>query len=557
MPTERPGTAEDSGFTLLEVLVAIVVIGTVMTAVAPFLVQSLALADQQRDKQVAIQVANDALERVRALAPASLPAGRSKDAIAKQWDKRPRGLDGNQRSVDSYLTAAQLSSATSLADTATDGLKAPLPTSPYVVTVNGKAYAQNWYIGVCYQAKAQTGPIGDCGAAVAPVPFYRVVVAVTWTHRSCPASACVYLATTLVSKGDDPVFDLKRPAPTVVDPPAQSGYVATAASLQVTSTGGRLPLTWTATGLPPGLTMSSSALISGTPTTAGTYTVVVRVTDRDARTDDTTFTWTVVQPPALTNPGTQTSRTGTAVSLTVAGTGGVTPFVWSATNLPAGLTINAATGLISGTPTTAQTLTTTVTLTDAGKPTARTATVSFSWRVLTPVKLDPIGTVTVSQGTTGSNFTPTARDGLPPYTWATTNMPAGVSMNPGTGAVTGTFTNGTRWITGITVTDSAGGVASITVVVNVTATVKVTAPNPSSPDQSTALNVTPTLTTATATGGTAPYTWTAAGLPTGLSLSTAGVISGKPTVKGTSVVTFTAKDAANRYAYLMFTWTVT
>lgn len=551
MPTERPRTAGDSGFTLLEVLVAIVVIGTVMTAVAPFLVRSLALADQQRDKQVAIQVANDALERVRALAPSSLPTGRSQDAVTKQWAKRPPG-------VDAYLTSTQLSSAKGLAVTATDGVKAPLPTSPYVVTVNGKAYAQNWYIGLCYQAKALSGqPIGDCGTTVTTVPFYRVVVAVTWTHRSCPASACVYLASTLVSMGDDPVFDLKRPAPTVVDPPAQSSYVATAASLQITSTGGRLPLTWTVTGLPPGLTMSSSALISGTPTTAGTYTVVVRVTDRDARTDDTTFTWTVVQPPALTNPGTQTNRTGTAVSLTLTPTGGFTPFVWSATNLPAGLTINAATGLISGTPTTAQTMATTVTLTDAGKPTARTATVSFSWRVLTPVTLDPIGTVSVSQGTTGSNFTPTARGGLLPYTWATTNMPAGVTMNPSTGAVSGTFTNGTRWITGITVTDSAGGVASITVIVNVTATVKVTAPNPSTPDQSTALNATPTLTTATASGGTAPYTWTAAGLPTGLSLSTAGVISGKPTVKGTYVVTFTAKDAANRYAYLMFTWTVT
>jgi prepilin-type N-terminal cleavage/methylation domain-containing protein len=103
MPTERVRTSGESGYTLLEVLVSIAVIGIVMTSVAPFLVRSLALADQQRGKQVAIQVANDALERVRALDPSSLAGGRSKDAVAKQWDARPSG-------VDAYLTSAQLSS---------------------------------------------------------------------------------------------------------------------------------------------------------------------------------------------------------------------------------------------------------------------------------------------------------------------------------------------------------------------------------------------------------------------------------------------------------------
>lgn len=548
MSTERVRRSADGGFTLLEVLVSIAVIGIVMTSVAPFLVRSLALADQQRDKQVAIQVANDALERVRALDPYSLAAGRSKDAVAKQWDNRPAG-------VDAYLTSTLLASSSDLASTSTVGIKAPLPTSPYPVTVNGKTYAQSWYLGLCWQAKALIGqPIGDCGPVVTQLPFYRVVVAVTWTHRSCPASACVYLASTLVSIGDDPVFDLKRPAPTVVDPPAQSGYVATAASLQITSTGGRLPLTWTATGLPPGLNMSSSALISGTPTAAGTYTVVVRVTDKDSRTDDTTFTWTVVQPPALTTPGDQTSRTGTAVSLTVPSTGGVSPLVWTATNLPTGLTINPATGVISGTPTVVQTLTTTVTITDTGKP-ARTASVSFAWRVLTPVTLDPIPTVTVNQNDNPANFKPTVRGGLAPYTWKSANAPAGVTINPSTGVVTGTFTNGTRWLTTITVTDSAGGVALLNVIVNVTATVRVTAPNPANPDQNTKVGAAVSL-ASVATGGAGGYTWTAAGLPPDLSMSPAGVITGTPKTSGAYVVTLTAKDGTGKLAYLMFTWKV-
>ncbi|MEU7032047.1 alkaline phosphatase family protein, partial [Streptomyces sp. NPDC046275] len=61
-----------------------------------------------------------------------------------------------------------------------------------------------------------------------------------------------------------------------------------------------------------------------------------------------------------------------------------------------------------------------------------------------------------------------------------------------------------------------------------------------------------------ASGGTTPYTWSAAGLPAGLSLdSTSGRIAGTPTAAGTSTVTVTAKDAAGATASATFTWTVT
>ncbi|GAA1703572.1 hypothetical protein GCM10009765_61040 [Fodinicola feengrottensis] len=59
-----------------------------------------------------------------------------------------------------------------------------------------------------------------------------------------------------------------------------------------------------------------------------------------------------------------------------------------------------------------------------------------------------------------------------------------------------------------------------------------------------------------ATGGTAPYTWTATGLPTGLSVSSSGAVSGTPSAAGTSNVTVTAKDATNATATASFTWAV-
>ena len=82
-------------------------------------------------------------------------------------------------------------------------------------------------------------------------------------------------------------------SPSVTNPGSQSGTVGTAASLQLSATGGTTPYTWSATGLPAGLSISSSGLISGTPTTAGSYSVTATVTDAAGKTGSATFSWTI------------------------------------------------------------------------------------------------------------------------------------------------------------------------------------------------------------------------------------------------------------------------
>ncbi|MFJ8582806.1 ExeM/NucH family extracellular endonuclease [Micromonospora sp. NPDC093277] len=85
-------------------------------------------------------------------------------------------------------------------------------------------------------------------------------------------------------------------------------------------------------------------------------------------------------------------------------------------------------------------------------------------------------------------------------------------------------------------------------------TTAVTVTNPG--DQNGTLNVAIAPLTLSVTGGTAPYTWAATGLPAGLAVSSAGVVSGTPTAAGTSSVTVTATDSAGASGSASFSFTV-
>jgi hypothetical protein len=180
--------------------------------------------------------------------------------------------------------------------------------------------------------------------------------------------------------------------PTLTQPVNQTSAENAAVSLQLVGNDrDGDALTYSATGLPPVVSVNAATgLISGTltATSAGTYTVIATVSD-GSLTSSRTFTWMVTnvnQPPTLTQPPNRTSARNATVSLQlVASDPDGDVLTYSATGLPASLTVNAATGLISGTlkSSSVGTYTVKATVSDG----ALSASQTFTWTVtnVTPV----------------------------------------------------------------------------------------------------------------------------------------------------------------------------
>ncbi|MGI5184730.1 putative Ig domain-containing protein [Dactylosporangium sp. CA-152071] len=188
--------------------------------------------------------------------------------------------------------------------------------------------------------------------------------------------------------------------------------VGTAYSGTPAVTGGTGPFTWavSAGSLPAGLSLNASTgEVSGTPTAAGPASFTLQVTDSAGTTASKAYTFTVGQaapptpPPSPANLAVTVAPppvgvVGAPYTAMMTATGGTGPYTWAVTGgtLPAGLTLNAATGKISGTATTAGTTTVTVRVTDTC---GRTGERELSFTVRHPA---PAGAVT----TTGSASLP-------------------------------------------------------------------------------------------------------------------------------------------------------
>ena len=322
--------------------------------------------------------------------------------------------------------------------------------------------------------------------------------------------------------------------------PLPSGQVGSNYSYPLTANGGRPSYTWSVVSgsLPAGLNLATNGLISGAPTTPGTANFVVQVTDSFGFSSSTPYALTIYSATtpviAITSP-LPNGTTNVAYNQTLTASGGTQPYAWSIASgaLPAGLSLvgQGATAQITGTPTSAgPALFVLQVLGNNGLSSTTFFIITINQGPMPPT----IVTTSLPNATVGIAYsqTLTASGGTMPYTWglASGSLPAGLNLSSG-GVISGTPT--AQGTSNFTVKVTGGNALSSTGSFSITTNLPQppTIVNTSLP--SSILNVAYSQ-TLTATGGTTPYSWSLASgnLPTGLGLSSSGVVSGTPTVQG-------------------------
>lgn len=319
--------------------------------------------------------------------------------------------------------------------------------------------------------------------------------------------------------------------------PLPNGALGTPYSFRFAANG-TAPITWTATGLPGWATLSSDGLLSGTPNAVAVSTIAVTATNIAGSAGPTNFSLTIpgVVPTITSTSPLPGGTTTVPYSFQFAATG-TTPITWGATGLPAWAALSS-TGLLTGTPNVVANTTIAVTATNA---TGNSGPHNFTLNVVAVLVAPTItSTSPLPNATFGSPYSfQFAANGTAPITWSATALPAWASLS-GSGLLSGTPNAvGTSTIS-VTATNSAGsaGPANFSLTVpGVSPTITSASPLPGG---------TATISYSfqfTASGSPIP-TWTATSVPAGLTFSAGGLLSGTPTVAGTTSINVTATNSA-------------
>jgi large repetitive protein len=379
-----------------------------------------------------------------------------------------------------------------------------------------------------------TGNAGTATITATSIKQNTVTASVTVTVSALPA-----ISTTQVQ---------------LVAAPATAGV---AYNFSFAATGGAGKLLWSATGLPAGLSISSTTgAISGTAAAKGSPSVTVTVTDSSTagpKSVSSTLTLTINNPapPAITTTQAQVTAapgtTGSIYGFTFHATGNGT-LTWSATGLPSdGLSLAAGTGIVSGTPTSKATFSLTVTVSDSfGQSSAPTAFALAVNNPAAPTITTTQAQVTAASGTVGTAYSLTFHDaGTGALTWSAIGLPAdGLSFNSSTGVVSGTPTSKQSVAFTLTVSDTFGQSTAAT-------PFALTVNNPAAPVISTTPAQVPSATVNVAYNftfqgkgfGTLAWSTTPA-LSDGLSInSSTGKLTGTPTTATTLAFGVSLTDA--------------
>jgi len=320
---------------------------------------------------------------------------------------------------------------------------------------------------------------------------------------------------------------------------------------------GAPPLTFAASGLPASLTLNAATgEVRGTPTGVGSYQALVTVTDANGQVATGQFPFSVTAPAPVplgfTGSFPPSGQVGVPYQFSISATGGTPPYTFGLApgsgGLPAGLTI-AGSGAISGTPAAMGTSKFTVQVTDS---VGGSAALACSVTILPAPLSITTGALNSSVAGVPINIGFAATGGYPGYAFSSDNgIPPGTAFSA-SGSLTGTPTTPGTYKFTVTVKDNNGGTASRAFSLVITAPpLSILTAGLANGQVGVAYSV-----QFYASNGQPPYTWAAAGGPSGIALSGGGSFSGTPTVDGAFTVAVTVADAGGNQAKQTYTLTI-
>jgi hypothetical protein len=251
--------------------------------------------------------------------------------------------------------------ATTVSVTPTAATMLPSQGQTFTATVTGATST-----GVTWSIAPETGTISSAGLYTSPS-----------TIASTSSVTVKATSTADQTKSGTALVTLIPPLQ-ITTASLPGGIAGTAYNASLAATGGVAPYTWSGgSGLPAGLSLSAAGAISGTPTTAGSYNVTVKVTDAAAYQATAVVALVIAAAGCqscgglgITTASVPAGIVGSAYSATLAASGGASPYTWSisAGQLPPGLSLASATGVISGAPSSAASYSFTAMVTDSASP---------------------------------------------------------------------------------------------------------------------------------------------------------------------------------------------
>ncbi len=285
-------------------------------------------------------------------------------------------------------------------------------------------------------------------------------------------------------------------------------------------------------GLPPGLTANTATgAISGTPTAVGVFPVAVSANNANGTGAVATVTITIsaaAGAPVITGPA--VANLAVNIPFTYSISASNSPTLFAAVGLPVGLSLNAATGVISGTPTAPGSAVVALTATNVS---GTSAIFSLTINVgAVPV----ISSASAASVAVGGALSLTLTASNSPVSFTVSGLPPGIVANTSTGALTGSPTTVGVYPVSVSATNSVGTGPGSTLTITVGDVPAITSP-------ATAAATVGAYFAYAATASNGATSFAVAGLPAGLSATPLGAISGVPATSGTFTISLSAANS--------------